>query len=87
MYNNLLGISGLTAYIAVLETLGGLSGLYLLRCRATAAGSAGSPAKEDYLLNDLGLDDAFDNKAQRSCAGLDRIASSGIGLYINNIGD
>lgn len=51
----------------------------------TVIGSAGSAGKVDYLLNELGLDAAFDHHGDVR-ASLHRCAPEGIDLYFDNVG-
>lgn len=49
-------------------------------------GSAGGSEKCRFLVDDLGLDAAFDYRAERAAAGLARVAPEGIDLYFDNVG-
>jgi hypothetical protein len=50
-------------------------------------GSAGGPAKTDFLLSDLGIDAAIDYKAEASLSkALRRAAPEGIDVYFDNVG-
>ena len=49
-------------------------------------GSAGGAAKVKMLTDDLGYDDAFDYRNERSSEGLRRVAPDGIDVYFDNVG-
>jgi NADPH-dependent curcumin reductase CurA len=52
----------------------------------TVVGSAGSPEKVAYLLDDLGLDEAFDHSAGELPSLLRGAAPDGIDVYFDNVG-
>ncbi|KAF9427920.1 hypothetical protein BGZ76_002135 [Entomortierella beljakovae] len=53
---------------------------------AFVIGSAGTDEKVDYLVNDLGLDAAFNYKTKDTREELDRAAPNGIDIYIDMVG-
>lgn len=52
----------------------------------TAIGIAGGKEKCDYLINELGFDDAIDYKAEKIHDGLTRTCPKGIDIYFDNVG-
>lgn len=67
--------------------VGSLAG-QIARCRGAAKviGSAGSQAKVDYLVNELGYDAAFDYHDGPTLNHLRRLAPAGITVYFDNVG-
>ncbi len=53
---------------------------------ATAIGVAGGKEKCDYLINELGFDDAIDYKSESIHAGLKRACPKGVDVYFDNVG-
>ncbi|MFT5916836.1 MAG: NADPH-dependent curcumin reductase CurA [Bacteroidia bacterium] len=56
----------------------------IIGCRVV--GIAGGKEKCDYLLNELGLDEAIDYKSENIHAGLKRTCPKGIDVYFDNVG-
>lgn len=67
--------------------VGSLAG-QIARCRgaATVIGSAGSPAKVDYLVRELGFDAAFDYHDGPPADRLRALAPDGITVFFDNVG-
>jgi NADPH-dependent curcumin reductase CurA len=67
--------------------VGSLAG-QIARCRGAAKviGSAGSPAKVDYLVEELGYDAAFDYHEGPAAEHLRRLAPEGISVFFDNVG-
>ncbi len=102
VYLGALGMTGMTAWAGLKQAevqasetvyisgaagaVGNVAGqLAKLRgCRVI--GSAGSPAKVKFLLEECGFDHAFDYKAGPLLAQLNRAAPDGIDVYFDNVG-
>ena len=102
-YLGILGGTGLTAYVGLLDigrpkpgetvfvsaaagAVGSVVGQIAKLKGCRVVGSAGSPAKIDFLLNELGFDAAINYRAEELVSALSRHCPNGIDVYFDNVG-
>lgn len=90
-YFGILEVGGLKANDTVLVSaaagaVGAAVGQIAKIMGARAVGIAGGREKCDYLINELGFDDAIDYKAEDIHAGLGRACPKGVDVFFDNVG-
>lgn len=71
---------------AAAGAVGGTVGQIAKLSGARAVGIAGGKEKCDYLINELGYDDAIDYKSEDIHAGLSRACPKGVDIFFDNVG-
>jgi len=90
-YEGLYGLgrprAGETLFVSSAAGAGGqLVGQMARREGLRVVGSVGSPQKRDFVVSELGFDDAFVYKDEKAADALPRLAPAGIDIYFDNVG-